>query len=71
MAYTETAFAALQRAKDSDEERDLDICIASVGIEGLIGSMEETSIEWQYPLPWSAARALGASCKRNTPPTLR
>jgi len=65
MAYTETAFAMNQRMKDSAAERDLDICIASAGIEGLISSMEQTSIEWQYPLPWSVSRAVGATCKRS------
>jgi hypothetical protein len=63
MAYVETAFAATQRENDSAKLRKLDICIASAGIEGLIGSMEETKVEWQYPLPWSVSRALGATCK--------
>ncbi len=64
MAYVETAFAANQRANDSANLRKLDICVASAGIEGLISSMEQTKIEWQYPLPWSVSRALGATCKR-------
>jgi hypothetical protein len=63
MAYVETVFAATRRTKDAANERKLDICIASAGIEGLISSMEQTKIEWQYPLPWSVARALGATCK--------
>jgi hypothetical protein len=25
--------------------------------------MEQTKIEWQFPLPWSVSRALGATCK--------
>jgi len=40
MAYVETVFAAARRAKDAANERKLDICIASAGIEGLISSME-------------------------------
>ncbi len=63
MAYVETVFAATRRAKDTGNERKLDICIASVGIEGLISSMEQTKIEWQFPLPWSVSRALGTACK--------
>jgi hypothetical protein len=63
MAYLETVYAATRRAKDAANERKLDICIASVGIEGLISSMEQTKIEWQFPLPWSASRALGSACK--------
>jgi len=38
--------------------------VARVGIEGLITSLERTSMEWQYPLPWSVSRALGAACKK-------
>ncbi len=64
MAYVETFFAGSQRAKDTANERKLDICIAKAGIEGLISSMEQTRIESQYPLPWSVSRALGATCKR-------
>lgn len=64
MAYVETVFVAAQRAKDAAKERNLDICVASAGIEGLISSMEQTKIEWQFPLPWSVSRALGATCKR-------
>ena len=63
MAYVETVFVATQRAKDAMNERKLDICLASVGIEGLISSMEQTKVEWQFPLPWSVSRALGATCK--------
>jgi hypothetical protein len=63
MAYVETFFAGSQRAKDTANERMLDNCIATVGIEGLISSMEQAKIEWQYPLPWSVSRALGAACK--------
>ena len=64
MAYVETSFAGSQRAKDTENERKLDTCIARVGIEGLITSLERTSMEWQYPLPWSVSRALGAACKK-------
>jgi len=63
MAYAETVYAATRRAKDAANERKLDICIASVGIEGLISSMEQTKIEWQFPLPWSVSRAFGSACK--------
>ncbi len=63
MAYAETVYAATRREKDAANERKLDICIASVGIEGLISSMEQTKIEWQFPLPWSVSRALGSACK--------
>jgi hypothetical protein len=63
MAYAETVYAATRRAKDAANERKLDICIASVGIEGLISSMEQTKIEWQFPLLWSASRAFGSACK--------
>jgi hypothetical protein len=66
MAYVETFFAGFQQAKDTANERKLDICIAKVGIEGLISSMEQTKIEWQYPLPWSVSRALGTACKNQT-----
>jgi hypothetical protein len=63
MAYVETVYVATQRAKDTENERKLDICLASAGIEGLVSSMEEIKIEWQFPLPWSVSRALGATCK--------
>lgn len=63
MAYVETFFAGSQRAKDTANERKLDTCIARVGIEGLISSMEQTKVESQHPLPWSVSRALGATCK--------
>jgi hypothetical protein len=63
MAYAETVYAATRRAKDAANQRKLDICIASVGIEGLISSMEQTKIEWQFPLPWSVSRAFGSACK--------
>jgi len=63
MAYAETVYAATRRAKDATNERKLDICIASAGIEGLISSMEQTKIEWQFPLPWSVSRAFGSVCK--------
>jgi hypothetical protein len=63
MAYVETFFAGYQRVKDTENERKLDICIARVGIEGLISAMEQTKIEWQYALPWSVSRALGTACK--------
>jgi hypothetical protein len=63
MAYFETVFLTAQRAKDTANERKLDICVASAGIEGLISSMERTQIEWQFPLPWSVSRVLGATCK--------
>jgi hypothetical protein len=64
MAYVETFFAGSQRAKDTENERKLDTCIARVGIEGLIDSLERTNMEWQYPLPWSVSRALGVACKK-------
>lgn len=63
MAYFETVFLTTQRAKDTANERKLDICVASAGIEGLISSMERTQIEWQFPLPWSVSRVMGATCK--------
>jgi hypothetical protein len=63
MAYAETVYAATRRAKDTANERKLDICIASVGIEGLISSMEQTKIEWQFPLPWSVSQVFGSACK--------
>ena len=63
MAYAETVFETTRRRKDAANERKLDICIASAGIEGLISSMEQTRIEWQFPLPWSVSRAMGATCK--------
>jgi hypothetical protein len=63
MAYVETFFAGSERANDTANVRKLDICIAKAGIEGLISSMDQTKIEWQYPLPWSVSRALGATCK--------
>ena len=63
MAYVETVFLLTQREKDSANERHLDICVASAGIEGFMSSMEQTKIEWQFPLPWSVSRAMGATCK--------
>lgn len=66
MAYAETVYAATHRTKDAATERKLDICIASIGIEGLLSSMEQTKIEWQFPLPWSVSRALGRACEGKT-----
>ena len=63
MAYFETVFFSAQRAKDAANERKLDICVASAGIEGLISSMERTQVEWQFPMPWTVSRVLGATCK--------
>lgn len=63
MAYVETVYAETRLAKDAANERKLDICIASIGIEGLLSSMEQTKIEWQFPLPWSVSRALGMACE--------
>ena len=63
MAYAETAYAATRREKDAVNERKLEVCISSVGIEGLVSSMELTKIEWQFPLPWSVSRAFGSACK--------
>lgn len=63
MAYVETFFAGSERVNDTANVRKLGICIAKAGIEGLISSMEQTKVEWQYPLPWSVSRALGATCK--------
>lgn len=36
---------------------------ASAGIEGLISSMERTTVEWQFPVPWWVSRAVGMTCK--------
>jgi hypothetical protein len=63
MAYAETVFQTARRSKNASDERKLDICLASAGIEGLLSSMEQTKIEWQFPLPWSVSRAMGATCK--------
>jgi hypothetical protein len=44
MAYVETVYVATRRAKDTANERKLDICLASAGKEGLISSMEATKL---------------------------
>lgn len=66
MAYVETVYAVTERTDDprsAPNLRKLDICLASAGIEGLMSSMEQTKVEWQFPMPWSVSRALGATCQ--------
>ena len=50
-------------AGDGGGENGGSVNWASAGIEGLISSMEQTTVEWQFPLPWSVSRAVGMTCK--------
>jgi hypothetical protein len=68
MAYVETVAESIRREKDQARERQLSICIGSQGIEGLLSAMEQTSIEAQYPLPWSVSRILGKACRQEQEP---
>ena len=45
------------------DQEDLEKCMNRVGIDGVYSQMRQKEIEWQYPLSWSAASALGNTCK--------
>lgn len=51
--------------KKKDNLRRLETCLGQSGIEGVLRTMSDQSIEWKYPLPWSVAAALGKTCFRN------
>ncbi len=61
-AYVETSYESLRRTEHDDQNRRLEICVANRGIEAIMNAVEQTVIEWQYPLPWSIARATGKAC---------
>lgn len=62
MAYTETSFEMARISKDTHRQHRLTRCIASAGIEAFLASMEQITIWWDAPLPWSVSRALGKTC---------
>lgn len=40
----------------------LEVCMGRYGVKGLFDTMSKQAIEWEYPLPWSAATAVGKTC---------
>lgn len=49
--------------KLKSELEGLKKCMDQIGIEGVFGTISRQKIEWEDPLPWSAATALGNACK--------
>ena len=50
--------------KKKMELEQLEMCIGRYGVDGFFNTMSKQQIEWQHPLPWSAAKALGGTCFR-------
>ena len=63
MGYIETVYEAGRAMKLNKDVRYLDICLEHQGIEGVLGALETTEMEWQYPIPWSISRVLGKACR--------
>ena len=63
MAYIETSYELFRQMNRPEDQRHLEICLRQEGIEGFLRALETTPMEWQYPLPWSMATALGKACK--------
>jgi len=57
----QAALRSLNKLKKDQE--GLGKCMDEIGIEGLLRTISSQKIEWQYPLPWSVATALGNTCK--------
>lgn len=48
--------------KKKTELQQLERCIGQRGVQGLLTTLSNQTIEWRYPLPWSVATALGKAC---------
>lgn len=44
----------------------LERCLAATGIEGLLAQLaqDQGKFEWEYPLPWSISKSVGAACAK-------
>lgn len=56
----QTALRLLEKKKE--QLQCLEVCLGQTGIEGVFKTMSNQQIEWEYPLPWSVATALGDTC---------
>jgi hypothetical protein len=61
-AYIETSYELMRRQKSADNIERLQACLATKGLEGIMTAVEQTPIDWRYPLPWSISQALGKAC---------
>lgn len=62
-AYIETT---LELAVLMQRDQDVSLmtqCMEDKGVNKVLDTLKEIQIEWQYPMPWSVARALGSVCK--------
>ena len=50
--------------KKKNKLQRLEMCIGQYGVKGLFDTISKQAIQWQHPLPWSAATALGETCFR-------
>jgi hypothetical protein len=48
--------------KKKNDLQQLERCIGQRGVQGLLTTLSNQTIEWRHPLPWSVATALGKTC---------
>ena len=49
--------------KAKEDIKNIEQCMENVGIRGFYNTISKQAIEWKSPLPWSAATALGQTCR--------
>lgn len=67
MAYIETCYEMLKRAKQLDQVLELERCVQGRGLEGIAAEVNKVVIDWRYPLPWSVSQGLGSACREFVP----
>ena len=62
IAYAETGDLMLRRTKQDSNANKLENCMKNGGDQRFFTAAKDISVETQYPMPWSVARALGDTC---------
>jgi len=62
IAYAETGDLMLRRTKQDSNAHRLENCMKNGGDRRFFTAAKDISVETQYPMPWSVARALGNTC---------
>jgi hypothetical protein len=62
IAYAETGDLMLRRTKQDSKANKLENCMKNGGDKRFFTAANNISVETQYPMPWSLARALGSTC---------
>lgn len=61
--YVETSYEMVKRMRLLNQVREQEDCIDRRGMEGIMKGVDEVTIDWRYPLPWSVSQGLGSACR--------